>query len=251
MNHEKEFLKMFEALCHRHQRHRVFEDWVTMASSALIVKACPAEAERSEAEYMALVPRYNKDELEKFGELLGLVGIALHDEPRDFLGSVFMQAEISNDRLGQFFTPYELSYLLAKMTIQNVDPTKDLITVQEPACGSGGMIIAFTQAAKDIGIDPHFHTYTVAVDVSEVAARMAYIQLSMLGIPAHVVWGNTISMQVTREWPTMAYWTIAHKVARWRRGDDLPNEVCGNSADEIPQPVILQRPLVQAAFDFA
>jgi type I restriction-modification system DNA methylase subunit len=168
---------------------------------------------------MALVPRYTQEELVEFSHLLGLTGLALHEKPRDFLGSVFMQAEISNDRLGQFFTPYELSLVVARMSLQEVDPGKDLITVQEPACGSGGMVVAFCEAAREVGIDPAFQTYTVAVDVSEVAARMAYIQLAMLGIPAHVVWGDTIRMTQREAWPTMGFWNVAHKVARWRRGD--------------------------------
>lgn len=192
-----------------------------MASSSLIVRSSPEHAEKSEAEYMALVPRYTREELTEFSHLLGLTAMALEARPRDFLGSVFMQAEISNDRLGQFFTPYELSFLIAKMTLEGVDRSKDLITVQEPACGSGGMIIAFCEAAREAGINFQWHTYTVAVDISEVAARMAYIQLSMLGIPAHVVWGDTLRMTQREAWPTFGYWQIAHKVARWRRGDEV------------------------------
>ena len=233
MSRVKEFLKKFDALCHRHQRARVFEDWVTAASSCLIVKASPQHAEESEAEYMAIVPRYTREELTEFSHLLAITTLALAEEPQDFLGAVFMQAEISNDRLGQFFTPYELSLAIAGMTINDIDKDKDLITVQEPACGSGGMVIAFCEAAYNIGIDYHHHTYTVATDISEVAARMAYIQLSVMGIPAHVVWGDTIRMTQRRAWPTLGFWGVAHKVARWRRGDQF-------DPDEEPPTVALQ-----------
>lgn len=51
---EKEFLKRFDSLCHGHTRGRVFHDWVTMASSALIVRANPNEAERTEADFRAV-----------------------------------------------------------------------------------------------------------------------------------------------------------------------------------------------------
>lgn len=220
MNHEKEFIKKFNSISGRHSRYQVFHDWVTMASSALIVRGCPSEAERSEAEYMAIVPKYNRDELQIFSELLSITAMALIDEPQDFLGSVFMQSELGNDRMGQFFTPYSLSYAIAEMMIHDIDVSKDLVTVSEPACGSGGMVIAFCEAARKRGISPQWQTYTIATDLSEVAARMAYIQLSLSGIPAHVVWGNTISLQVFREWSTFAFWPIAHKVARWRLGND-------------------------------
>jgi len=227
---EKEFLKCFDSLCHGHTRGRVFHDWVTMASSALIVRANPNEAERSEAEYMALVDRYKPDELQGFSDLLGIATMALLDEPQDFLGAVFMQAELGNDRMGQFFTPYHLSYLIAELNIRDIDPTKPLITVQEPACGSGGMVVAFAASARNRGVDVQKQVYVVATDLSEVAARMAYIQLSVSGIPAHVCWGNTISLEVYRTWATMAYWPIAHRVERWRKGQPEPQ------AESTPQP---------------
>lgn len=204
----------------KHSRHNLFHDFVTMASSTLIVRSSPSHAEQSEAEYMAVAGKYTSDELTQFAHLLAITTLALDDKPQDFLGAVFMQAEISNSHMGQFFTPYELSLMTAQMTLQGVDTSKELITVQEPACGSGGMVVAFCEAARAIGINYQSQTYTVATDLSEVAARMAYIQLSLLGIPAHVVWGDTLRMKFFREWPTFAFWGDAHKVARWRKGGD-------------------------------
>lgn len=175
---EKEFLKRFDSLCHGHTRGRVFHDWVTMASSALIVRANPSEAERSEAEYMALVDRYKPDELQGFAELLGIATLALLDKPQDFLGSVFMQAQLGNDRMGQFFTPYELSYLIAEMTIHDIDAEKPLITVQEPACGSGGMVVAFAQAARNRGVDVQRQVYVAApASINTEPARLVQATL--------------------------------------------------------------------------
>lgn len=243
MNHIKEFLKTFDRMSGRHSRYEIFHDFVTMASSTFIVRACPWQAERSEAEYMAVAKKYSRDELDQFAALLGLTCLSLAQEPQDFLGAAFMLAEVSNDRLGQFFTPYSLSYLLAKMTIGEVNPEQDLITVQEPACGSGGMVVAFCAALEDLGYDPAERTYTIATDVSEVAARMAYIQLTIRNIPAHVVWGNTLSLQVTRQWPTLAYWPIAQKVERWRKGGEVKQTVT------VPRPE--PQTFSQASFDFA
>jgi hypothetical protein len=241
MDHIKEFLKTFERMTGRRSRYEIFHDFVTMASSAFIVKACPWEAERSEAEYMAIAGKYDRDELNKFAELLSHTILSLAHEPQDFLGEAFMRAEVSNDRLGQFFTPYSLSYAIAKMTAHDV-PDREIITVQEPACGSGGMVIAFCAALEDLGIDAASRSYTVATDISEVAARMAYIQLTIRNIPAHVVWGDTLRMTVTRQWPTMAYWPIAHKVEQWRRGEAM---------DIIAEPKQEPKTYAQAAFDFA
>lgn len=239
-DHTKEFLKKFNSLSGKHSRYTLFTDWVTMVSSTLIVRSSPQHAEQSEAEYMALVPKYTREELDTFAAMLGLTALALEEEPQDFLGSVFMQAELGNDRMGQFFTPYHLSAMIAQMVVTDVDASKDLITMSEPACGSGGMVIAYCEALKARGINYQFNSYVVATDLSEVAARMAYIQLSLLGIPAHVVWGNTLSLQVIREWPTFNFWMIAHKVARWKRGDAEP------VVESKPSPKPITGPLVQA-----
>jgi hypothetical protein len=49
-----------------------------------------------------------------------------------------------------------------------------------------------------------------AVDVDEKAAHMAYIQLSLLGVPAIVIHGNTLSLQEWSHW-----YTPAHIFAGW------------------------------------
>lgn len=238
--YEKDFIKKFNSFSGKHSRYTLFTDWVTMVSSTLIVRSSPQHAEQSEAEYMALVPKYTREELDTFAAMFAITVLALEDEPQDFLGSVFMQSELGSDRMGQFFTPYHLSALIAQMTVNDVDASKDLITMSEPACGSGGMVIAYCEALKARGINYQLNSYVVATDLSEVAARMAYIQLSLLGIPAHVVWGNTLSLQVIREWPTFNFWTIAHKVARWKRGDAAP------VVESEPSPKPITGPLVQA-----
>jgi hypothetical protein len=167
--------------------------------------------------------------------------MALEHRMHDFLGSVFMQLEISNSHLGQFFTPYELCVLMAEVTLGDVseDDSRELITFQEPACGAGATMIAAMDVLKKRGINYQQRTYTVAVDVSETAARMAYIQFSLLGIPAHIVWGNSLSLETRQQWPTLAYGLIAHKVASWRRGDAAPFKASDTSVTMIEPDVLL------------
>jgi type I restriction-modification system DNA methylase subunit len=217
----KEFIKTFDRLARRHDRHRAFLDFLALSSSALMKAADPWRAEKHEAAYMETARRYDSEELTACAHLLALTTKALEDEPQDFLGHIYMHLELGNKHAGQFFTPYELCVCMAEMTLADVteDDPRELITFQEPAVGAGATIIAVMDALKKRGINYQRRTYTVAVDVSEMAARMAYIQFSLLGIHAHVVWGNTLSLQVTDEWPTWAYGLVAHKVARWRRGE--------------------------------
>ncbi|ELT2938103.1 SAM-dependent DNA methyltransferase, partial [Salmonella enterica] len=44
------------------------------------------------------------------------------------------------------------------------------------------------------------------IDIDPIAADMAFIQLSLLGIPAEVVTGNTLTMQLNRVRYTPVYY---------------------------------------------
>lgn len=237
-HHEKEFVKKFSGIAYGQSRRNVFDDWVTMCSSALIVRANPHEAERAEAEYMALVSKYKREELDAFAEMMAIATMALTEKPQDFLGSVYMQCGMGNEHIGQFFTPYDLSFAIAEMTTHDIDPTKELITVSEPACGSGGMVVAFAASARKRGVDVASQLYVEARDLSEIVARMAMIQLSICEIPAHVIVGDTIAMTINRAWATHAYWPIAHKVAKWRAGEPEPEPVQTLTPPPLPNTLV-------------
>ncbi|MGP0897066.1 SAM-dependent DNA methyltransferase, partial [Serratia sp. CY83726] len=51
------------------------------------------------------------------------------------------------------------------------------------------------------------------VDIDPVAARMCYIQLSLLGIPARVVIGNSLTLKYQREMYTPFWYRVTSK--RW------------------------------------
>lgn len=47
--------------------------------------------------------------------------------------------------------------------------------------------------------------HVTAIDIDPVAAQMAYIQLSLLHIPAVIIQGNTLSMELRDQWVTPAH----------------------------------------------
>ena len=65
--------------------------------------------------------------------------------------------------------------------------------MNEPSRGSGGMIIAAAKVLKDRGINYQNVLKAVAQDLDWKAVYMCYVQLSLLGIDAVVVQGNTLS----------------------------------------------------------
>ncbi|MGH5832872.1 N-6 DNA methylase, partial [Serratia marcescens] len=87
------------------------------------------------------------------------------------------------------------------------------ITLSEPTCGAGGMVIAFAKVMLARGYNPQTQLRADCVDIDPVAARMCYIQLSLLGIPARVVIGNSLTLKYQREMYTPFWYRVTSK--RW------------------------------------
>jgi hypothetical protein len=136
----------------------------------------------------------------------------LEPEPRDILGGLYMELELGNDNTGQFFTPPEISLMMAQMLygdqLREID--QPFITLSEPACGAGGMVLAFAKVMMSHGYNPAYKLWVQCTDIDRVAALMCYLQLSLWHIPAEVVVGNTLMLEV-RE----VFYTPAHYLNGW------------------------------------
>lgn len=201
---EKKFIDNFNRLCNRHHSWRVWQDFVDMSACAIAnaVDRRPDVWKAREDSYMATVKRYSKDELNLISELLGITILALEENPaQDFLGKFYMQLDFGSGWHGQFFTPWHIAELMAKMLI-NDDVKKQIaakgyISINDPCCGAGCMLMAFAKVCKnDMDINYQQSVLFVAQDVDPVVAKMCYIQLSLLGCPGYVVVGNSLSEPV-------------------------------------------------------
>lgn len=203
---EKEFLKIFRDLCERHDRWRVFADFAELSAMALANKVC--KDEEREERYLDVVKRYSKEEAISLSHLLACVMAGL-DWNTDFLGRLFTQLELANLERGQVFTPMEVARLMAAMT---ADPhilaqkikEQGLVTLHEPAAGSGTNIIAFAAVMNQAGFDPRQYLRVTAIDNDQVVAYLCFIQLAILGIPAVVYVGDTLRMEMREELRTPA-----------------------------------------------
>lgn len=209
------FVKLFRETARYRSRHDVFRDLI-MAMALTLRKAVSrkAEGEEVEREYLSIVGRYEKEDVERFCRLFSMTVIALEDG-REFLGAIYMDLEIANKDTGQFFTPHEVSLLMAKLQIgdgdrQSILKGRQFMTLCEPACGSGGMVIAFSEAIKEAGIDPQKELWVQCQDVDPLPAMMCYIQLTLLGIPGVVIIGNTLANECRH-----AYYTFMHYYGGW------------------------------------
>lgn len=211
--HRTNIIKLIDEVGRRHSRHTVFRDFVTMSAVALS-KADLRQAEAREELYMQTVAKYSREEACQIAHMFAELQEGLHVAPRDILGEIFMQLEIGNSRMGQFFTPHHICELMASLTISDDIEAKvarhGFVTIHEPASGSGATVIAMMLAMQDRGLNYQRHVHVTAVDLDSTAAMMAYVQLSLMHVPATIVHGNTLTLEKYSRW-----YTPAHILGGW------------------------------------
>lgn len=214
--HQKAFIKLIRDNARRHRLHEVFRDFCEMAALAISNSVDRAQREAREARYLEIVGRYEPEEVKRFPAMLALVVESLQARFHDCLGALFMELELGDHWKGQFFTPYSVAYLMAKLggvgSRAEIEG-KGFMTLMEPACGAGCMVIAAAEAMLEDGINYQQRLHVTAIDIDLTAAHMAYVQLALLNVPAIVVHGNAL-------WPdkTWSNWvTPAHVLGGWDR----------------------------------
>lgn len=112
-----------------------------------------------EAEFEATKARIGEDGIKIYAECLGALSMASAEARGDHLGEMFQQISAGSKALGQFFTPYHVSEMMALMTmsadvVSQAVEKNGHVSAMEPACGAGGMVVAMGAAMEQLGHDP-------------------------------------------------------------------------------------------------
>lgn len=194
----KRMISKFSSLGRCHGVHRVFDDFVSLAAYEINCIDLNRKVQRS-AQLMQIRSKYSPLELTEMAHILGDLNLALSIEPHDVLGNVFSEMSLTNGHLGQVFTPQSLADAVAMLQIgsglEETISKNGFVTVMDPACGAGAMPIAFAKALAERGYNYQKQVHMTLVDIDSRAVFMSYIQLSLLGIPATVVHGNSLSLK--------------------------------------------------------
>ncbi len=142
---------------------------------------------------------------EKLVEALCCLVDALEERAYDFLGCVLQELSLNDKSYrGQCFTPAEVSECMAQMALVGLErPQGRRLSISEPACGCGAMVIAVAKYLKQQEYGPG-DFYVHAVDVDHRCAEATYLQCSLLDIPAIVEHGNTLTLETFKQRPTLA-----------------------------------------------
>jgi hypothetical protein len=200
-----DFRKILERLAHRHDTKSVFDGFSRLS-------ACALAAQTREAEYLEEAKRWERPDLDLFAEALGALVMEMEARPfEDILGGCYMEFALSSKGQqwnGEFHTPKLICDLLAQMTLGDAGslPAEGTITVCEPACGAGAMILSLAQACPP---EVRRRLRVTAMDISRTACDMAFINTSLWGVPTRVIHGNSLSLEC---W---AAWSNIHHIAPW------------------------------------
>ena len=169
---QKELVKKFDAFFNKgYSRWEVWSDWVTLSAIAISNATDASHAEQREARYRTISKKYTKSDMELFSEILALFVVALEENPdQDFLGELYMCLELGNDTAGQFFTPYDVCYCMAQITADIPRLTQEIkdkgwISVNDPACGAGALLVAFANVCRKNDINYQTQVLFVAQDI--------------------------------------------------------------------------------------
>jgi len=196
---------------------------VTVFADFCRMSACALAAQTREEDYFEVIKPYSKEELQQFSKALALLVQEAEAHPfTDVLGEYYLEiaAHSSKQARGEFYTPPPICEMMAKMTINTESVIKkgEPITVNEPACGAGMMVLAIAKQFSHIVQDGETSFVDLlrftCQDINPVATDMCFINTSLWGIPAKVLLGNALSREAPQKTWKNIHW---HRVGEDQR----------------------------------
>ena len=213
----KTIVGMFEKLTGSRSMWTTFQDCIEMIALSIQNQAelFPDRYDKHKRRYVDIAKQYSKKEMgivvEIFAELIRM----LEEKPyQDLLGDLYMQLNMGSSALGQFFTPYSISKMMAECSfdaelLHNEIENKGYIKINEPCIGGGANIIGFLDVLNSNGINYQQKCIIVGQDLSRISALMAYVVLSLLGCQAVIKIADTLTD------PFTSFFEEVHKKDIW------------------------------------
>ena len=204
--YRNELISEIKTLAQSNGLNTVFTTFLEITATSIAAQMDPQNAKEREKRYQEIASKMAPEMLSSYARMFALLTLATRahaEDPCDILGDIYHELRLNNEWNGQFFTPDHICRLMAQLA--NVDVPEDKegpITINEPTCGSGTMVIGAVWAMQRKGIDYRRKSFFVAQDIDIRCVWMAYIQLSLYGIPAVVIHGNTLTMETWSQWYT-------------------------------------------------
>ena len=206
-----ELTKEIKKLGAKYDTWHVFNDFITMVAIAISNGAIKLHFAEREKQYMDIINKYDPVAQQQFAVMNKYLINALEctlPEYRDVLGDVCQELSLTNKDLSQDFTPYCMSKVIAEVLSEDslrIIAEEGFLKLSEPTVGGGSIVLAYAECLAREHSNPRGSICITAVDISFKCVCMAYIQLSYYGIPAVVIYGDTILVKEYSRWYTPEY----------------------------------------------
>lgn len=167
---------------YKHDIVTAFDDFLTM-------QICLFARQTQEELYLQTVKKYDRDDLDKFANITARMWAEYYlakdkNEWIDPLGELYEEitSRHKSSKMGQFFTPPSLCNLMAALTM---DPENFNQKINDPACGSGRMLLACEKISKG--------NILLGADLDNMCAKMAAINCCMHFHKAEIWHGDTLA----------------------------------------------------------
>lgn len=212
----KDIVKEIENSSASIDKDRFVSDLFECGAIAISNQVDLCRRDKREERYLQIIKRYKPTEQKElaaiFGKLFALLSSVVYDDGKfnDYLGELFMKCNLGSKHAGQFFTPYHISRLMAlttldKDTVFSTIASKNLITISDPCCGGGGLLVAALEVLKNYDVN---YARDCLIDCSDIDLRcvhMTYLQLSLAGVPAIVKHQDALTRKIWGIWLTPAF----------------------------------------------
>jgi hypothetical protein len=214
VDHKRELIKLIQQAAHSRSIYQVFNDFLEMSAISISNVLDFTHRKEREERYLSIINSYDKEYRQLFPRMLAHLIQALEEKartvgPEDVLGSIFHTLELHTKCKGQFFTPQHVSDLMAHVAcgdeMKSKTKEKGFVSLSEPAVGSGVMVTSYCKAMLKKGLNYCDQLVVSAVDIDLKCVYMTYLQLSLYGIPAVVIHGNSITCEEWSRWYTPIY----------------------------------------------
>ena len=145
----EDIIKRINASVYRFDKHQLISDVFECGAITISNMVDLMSKEEREKRYLQVIKKYQKEEqtliAEIFAMIFALLSSVVYDNGRfyDNLGELFMRCNQGSSSAGQYFTPFQLSAMMARMIIGDeiLKKTQNdgVLTLNDSCCGGGGM----------------------------------------------------------------------------------------------------------------
>ena len=212
MDLKKTLLQLSDVTHGRISNAQTFSDFLAYAALRLSTRTDPVHYKERAEQLQRLGSNYKEPELQEFLSALTVICETVKHNVdvgdwADLFADAYMDVRARNENLKQDFTPKGVAALMSRLAfLDNCSlPENGYFTLSDHACGSGTLLLNSAEHLNLLGFNPSSQLAIQAVDLDIRCVHMAYLNLSLYGIPAVVIRGNTITVEEYDRWYTPTY----------------------------------------------